>query len=179
MMSTLLTDSLAARSALVDEHVRCENAHDLDGILRTFGSRAAYDDGPWSERCSGADEVRGYYARLLESVPDLHIDVVKKHVAQDEIILEVVIRGTHQATWRGLPATWRRVEVPLCAIYTFDERDRLVGERIYYDRATVLKQLGVFREPQTLLGKIGIAAGHPLTMLQIGLRMLSRKREAR
>jgi hypothetical protein len=39
------------------------------------------------------------------------------------------------------------VQFPLCGIYTFDDEDRLAGEKIYYDRATVLRQLGVFHEP--------------------------------
>jgi hypothetical protein len=54
--------------------------------------------------------------------------------------------------------------VPLCGVYTFDDEDRLAGERIYYDRATVLRQLGVLREPQSVLGRIGILLAHPLTI---------------
>ena len=78
--------------------------------------------------------------------------------------MEVIIRGTHLGAWKGLPATGRRVEVPLCGIYTFDAEDRLAGERIYYDRATVLRQLGVFHEPASGVGRICILATHPLTI---------------
>jgi hypothetical protein len=49
-------------------------------------------------------------------------------------------------------------------VYTFDPQDRLAGERIYYDRATVLRQLGVFHEPQTFLGQLCTVAAHPLTI---------------
>jgi hypothetical protein len=38
------------------------------------------------------------------------------------------------------------------------------GERIYYDRGSVLRQLGVFHEPRSLLGQICIVATHPITM---------------
>jgi hypothetical protein len=78
--------------------------------------------------------------------------------------MEVMIRGTHLGAWRGLPATGRRVEFPLCGVYTFDSDDRLAGERIYYDRGTVLRQLGVFHEPQSFLGQISILATHPSTL---------------
>src|SRR5438105_7132013 len=37
---------MTARPRLVEEHVRLENLHDLDGILGTFGPDARYDDGP-------------------------------------------------------------------------------------------------------------------------------------
>jgi hypothetical protein len=45
-----------------------------------------------------------------------------------------------------------------------DADDRLVGEVVYYDRATVLRQLGVFREPDTITGRVLTAINHPLTI---------------
>ena len=84
-------------------------------------------------------------------------------------MLEVTISGTHLGAWRGLPATGRRLSFPLCAVYTFDPRDQLASERIYYDRAGVLRQLGVFREPTTLAGRLMTGLTHPLT-IRAGLR---------
>jgi hypothetical protein len=104
-------------------------------------------------------------------LPDLEIDVQRRHVADDAILVEVIIRGTHLGSWRGLPATGRRVTIPLCGVYTFDGNDRLAGEKIYYDRGTVLRQLGVFHEPQSFLGQISILATHPVTIA----RALARK----
>lgn len=164
-MSLQIDESrMEARMNRVQEHIRCENRHDLAGIMQTFGATAEYNDVPWYDRYTGRDGVQTYYEQILESVPDLQIDVQRRHVAGDTIVLEVIIRGTHLGTWRGLPATGRTVAIPLCAVYTFDDDDRLAGERIYYDRATVLRQLGVFHEPQTLLGKIVTVLTHPVTM---------------
>lgn len=144
----------AARLAIVEEHVRCENRHDLAGLMATFGADARYDDEPWQDHRLGLEGVRSYYTELLGSLPDLAIDIRHRHVGSDAIVLEVTIRGTHLGLWRGgLPATGRRVEFPLCAVYTFDAQDRLAGERIYYDRATVLRQLGLFHEPEGRLGR--------------------------
>ena len=165
----------AARLALVREHVSYENSHDLEAIIRTFGDSARYDDEPAGEHHSGTNAVRTYYTQLLESVPDLFIDVQREHVTDDGVILEVVIRGTHAGTWRGLPATNRTVAIPLCGVFTFDQNNRLSGERIYYDRATVLRQLGVFHEPETLLGKAVTVLSHPVTMTRIALQRLKRR----
>jgi hypothetical protein len=112
----------------------------------------------------------------MRAVPDLRISIVERHVTDDRVILEVRIRGTHLDTWRGLPATGRRVDVPLCGIFEFDDEDRLAGETIYYDRAMVLQQLGVFYDPQTLLGTIVTGCTHPATMLRIALRFVTRRR---
>jgi steroid delta-isomerase-like uncharacterized protein len=167
-------DRTSARIALVEQHIRLENEHDLEGILRTFGDSAHYDDEPWAEHYQGPNGVRQFYEQLMSALPDLVIDVQRRHVTNDAILVEVIIRGTHLGSWRGLPSTGRRIEFPLCGIYTFDNEDRLAGERIYYDRATVLRQLGVFHEPQTLLGQISTFASHPATIARTLARKLLR-----
>ena len=170
--ASISNDRRQARIAIVEEHVRLENAHDLPGVLGTFGEAAQYDDEAWGEHHKGRDGVRGFYAQLMGALPDLEIDVQRRHVTDENIVLEVIIRGTHLGDWRGLPATGRRIEFPLCGVYTFDSNDRLAGERIYYDRATVLRQIGVYHEPTTVMGKIATIAGHPLTIARALLRKL-------
>jgi steroid delta-isomerase-like uncharacterized protein len=165
----------SARIAMVDQHIRLENAHDLEGVLRTFGQTARYDDEAWGEHYNGANGVRLFYEQLMKALPDLEIDVQHRHVTEEAIVLEVIIRGTHLGEWRGLPATGRRVEIPLCGVYTFDSEDRLAGEKIYYDRATVLRQLGVFHEPQSMLGQVCTFATHPITIAKAIARSLRAK----
>src|SRR5579862_5737035 len=88
-------DRRSARIAIVEEHVRRENAHDLEGVLGTFGGSARYDDEPWGEHFEGHDGVRRFYEQLMKALPDLVIDIQQRHVTEDAIVLEVVIRGTH------------------------------------------------------------------------------------
>src|SRR5262249_27628858 len=96
-----------ARIELVDEHVRRENLHDLDGILGTFGPDARYDDEPWDDHRLGREQVQLYYRQLLAAVPDLQIAVSRRYATADAIILEVTITGTQTGPWRGLPGTGR------------------------------------------------------------------------
>lgn len=174
MNATTPDEKRAARIAIVEQHIRLENQHDLEGVLSTFGDTARYDDEPWDEHYDGAGGVRQFYTQLMAALPDLEIDVRKQHVAAETIVVEVIIRGTHRGEWKGLPATGRRVEIPLCGVYTFDANDRLAGERIYYDRATVLRQLGVFHEPVSRVGRISTLAIHPLTIAGAYARKLFR-----
>lgn len=158
--------NLDARVAIVDAHVRAENRRDLEAVMATFGRAARYDDEPWGDHRVGLDEVRAYYTQLIQALPDLAIDIRHRHVSDDAIVLEVDVSGTHGGSWRGLPATGRPVRFPLCGVFTFDEENRLAGERIYYDRAAVLAQLRVFREPATVAGRIQTAVLHPLTIVR-------------
>jgi hypothetical protein len=83
-----------------------------------------------------------------------------------------MLQRHHRRLKRPRQATGRRVEFPLCGVYTFDPDDRLAGEKIYYDRATVLRHLGVFHEPRSLLGQISILASHPATIVRALVRKL-------
>src|SRR6476469_3340235 len=171
----ILKDRQSARIAIVEQHVRLENEHDLEGVLGTFGDTAKYEDEAWSEYHEGRNGVRNFYSQLMNALPDLQIEVLRRHVAGDAIVLEVIIRGSHLGAWRGLPATGRRVEFPLCGVYSFAEHDCLAGERIYYDRGTVLRQLVVFHEPETALGRIVGVATHPVPICRaLARRFLSR-----
>ena len=155
---------------LVRDHIRFENAHDLAAVLETFGPSARYDDEPWDEHHVGREAVRSFYEGLLRSVPDLEIAITNEHESRDAVVIESLIRGTHGGTWRDLPATRRRLEFSLCGVYTFDEGGKLAGERIYYDRATVLRQCGVFREPTSPSGRLLLFLNHPLNILSAWLR---------
>jgi steroid delta-isomerase-like uncharacterized protein len=166
-------DRLEKRIALVEEHVRCENRHDLDAVMATFGRVARYDDEPWADHRTSRDGVRSYYTELMRALPDLGIEVSHRHMGSDSVVLEVIVRGTHLGPWRGLPATGRRVEFPLCAVYTFDADDRLAGERIYYDRGAVLRQVGLFHEP---LGRVITVLSHPVTIARAYLGRPARAR---
>jgi len=78
--------------------------------------------------------------------------------------VEVVIRGTHLGGWRGLRrrgGEWS-FRFAVCTPSTLRTASR--GEKIYYDRGTVLRQLGVFHEPQSVLGQISTLVTHPLRL---------------
>ena len=172
-MTLLELERARARTAIVDEHIRCENRHDLDATMATFGVVARYDDEPWGDHRTGRDGVRAYYTELMRALPDLVIEVKHRHVASEGVVVEVTIRGTHLGPWRGLPATDRRLQFPLCAVYTFDADDKLAGERIYYDRGAVLRQLGLFHQPVRGWGRVVTVLSHPVTIACAYLRRSS------
>jgi steroid delta-isomerase-like uncharacterized protein len=163
----------ADRLRLVEEHVRRENRHDLPGIMATFGDDAVYDDAPWDEHHAGRGAVEQYYRDLLAALPDLQIDVQNRLVTDDAVVLEVMISGTQTGPWRGLPATGRPVRFPLCAIYHFTSNGKLASEKIYYDRAGVLRQVGLYHEPVGVVGRLVTGLTHPLTLARAYLRKLA------
>ena len=77
--------------------------------------------------------------------------------------MEAVARGTHTGPFRGLPPTGRRYELPFLGVFVF-EGDDLVCERAYLDSNTMLRALGVARDPLSLSARLGMVVAHPLTI---------------
>jgi steroid delta-isomerase-like uncharacterized protein len=179
MMNNSAAQTNSSRLEIVERHIRAENQHNLNEIMNTFGSTARYDDEPWKAHYIGHQQVSMFYAELLRALPDLRIDVTAHYDSAEAFILEAVIAGRQFSAWRGLPATGAKVEFPLCAIFTFDGSNLLAGEKIYYDRALIFRQLGIFHEPEQVLGRINIAVMHPLTLVRAFGRNLSGKRSSR
>ena len=135
---------IAARMKLIDEHIQAEMDLDLDRTLATLNDTPDYKIN--NDEFSGRESVRAFYADLFTGFPDLHFEFTRSYVSDDAIILEATFSGTHKNLFNGIPATGRRVQFPFCTIFSFDENDRLAGERAYFDNALVLRQLGVLPE---------------------------------
>ncbi len=55
--------------------------------------------------------------------------------------LQASFGGTHYGIWAGIAPTGKRTEVRCALIFIFDG-DNLVCEKVYFDHATILQQLG-------------------------------------
>jgi len=101
------------------------------------------------------------------SIPDLEPGSLCHH--GNLVIGETRLQGTHMRTFRGLPPTGRRIDMPLVAIFVFDGPD-LLCERVYWDRLTLFIQLGVARDPNTPTGKLMTLLNHPVMLTRAALR---------
>jgi hypothetical protein len=63
----------------------------------------------------------------------------------------------------------------VCSVFEFDDQGKIAGERIYYDRATVLRQLGIFHDPEHGIGQLLTPLTHPVTMLRALMRAILRR----
>lgn len=161
------------REATVREHMESENRHDFDTTIDTF-SHPRYEICATGDVYDGEEEVRAYFAETRRAFPDQRNEVIELHHADEAVVAEFWLRGTHAGPLRGLPATGRKFECRMTAIFMF-EGDKIVCERVYFDSATILRQLGVASDPQSLRGRAGTLLGHPLTIGRAVARQLSRR----
>ena len=134
----------AARWHSVQEHLVAECQHDLDAIMATFSPQPGFALN--GMEVSGHNLVRGLYDGFgfgqRGSFAGIQLEVKQQYHGDDSITVEMLFRARHAGEWQGIAATGRAVEVPLCAIFTFDDANKIASERVYFDAATVLRQIG-------------------------------------
>jgi steroid delta-isomerase-like uncharacterized protein len=160
------------REQLVIEHMETENRHEYEATIATF-DHPRYEFVGTGDVYDGPEEVARYFEETRTAFPDQRNELIALHHADDAVIVEANLYGTHDGPFRGLPPTGRKFEVRFCAVFGFEE-DRLVCERVYFDSATILRQLGIAHDPLTLRGRVATVLNHPLTIGRAVIRGLAR-----
>ena len=142
------------RTLLLREEFVVDEATGGMEALELIGTGEVYD---------GPEEVAKYFEDTRRAFPDQRNELVALHHSDDAVLVEAVIRGTHRGPLRSLPPTGRAFELPILAMFVFED-DKLVCERVYFDQATVLRQLGIARDPLSLTGRVETLIGHPWTI---------------
>ena len=150
------------REAIVVEHMESENRHEFDVTMDTF-HHPRYELIGTGDVFDGQEEVAAYFEETRTAFPDQRNELIALHHADDAVLVEAMLYGTHGGSFRGLPATGRKFEMRFLAMFVFEE-DRLVCERVYFDAGTILRQLGVLHDPLTLRGRVATVLNHPVTI---------------
>jgi steroid delta-isomerase-like uncharacterized protein len=127
------------REEIVLAHVAAENSGDLDATIASF-HRPRYNVIAMGAISDGEEAVRQLVGGLVAAFPDFHFEIGKLHHADEAVIVEGMVTGTHKGDWAGMQARGRRMELPIACIFDF-EGDRLINESLYFDFATLQRQL--------------------------------------
>ena len=158
------------REAIVREHMESENRHEFDVTLGTF-MHPRYEIIATGEVHDGPEEVMRYFAKTRAAFPDQRNELIALHHADDAVIAEFTLLGTHLGNLRGLPPTGRAFRCRMLAVFEFEsEGEGIVCERVYFDTATIQRQLGIAHDPLTLKGRLATMLNHPVTIAGAFLR---------
>lgn len=140
-------------SRLWKEHTTHEFVtRDPEATLATMVEDAYVNHVPVMTGGFGKSALRAFYSRdfIPGMPPDTTLTPVSRTVGGDQLVDEMIFSFTHtqEIPWMlpGIPPTNRHVEIPLVAIVRFRE-GKLAHEHIYWDQASVLKQIGLLTEP--------------------------------
>jgi carboxymethylenebutenolidase len=139
---------------LWQEHTTHEFAtRSAESTLETMVDDAYVNHVPVMTGGCGKNALHAFYSRDFIPClpPDTKLTPVSRTIGEDQLVDEMIFSFTHtqEMPWMlpGISPTNRRVEIPLVAIVGFRD-GKLASERIYWDQASVLKQIGLLSDPR-------------------------------
>jgi carboxymethylenebutenolidase len=125
---------------------------DTEATLDTMVDDAYVNHVPVMTGGRGKDELRAFYSKdfIPRMPPDTALIPVSRTVGENQLVDEMIFSFTHteEMPWMlpGVAPTHRPVKIPLVVIVKFRD-GKLAHEHIYWDQASVLKQIGLLTDP--------------------------------
>ncbi len=135
------------RERIVREHMEAENALAMGRALDTF-SHPRYELIATGEVYEGPAEVARYHRESRAAFPDQRNEIISLRHADNAVIVEFWLLGTHKGPLGHLEPTGREFKCRMTAFFIF-EGTGLVCERVYYDSATIRRQINPSRASST------------------------------
>lgn len=102
-----------------------------DAVFKNLGTGEEY---------KGREAIGGMLHYIYHVAFDARAEVTNYFVTEDKAMLEGFFKGTHISEFAGIPATQKKVNVPICVSY--DLKDGLIHQaRIYMLGSVLMQQL--------------------------------------
>lgn len=136
-------------SALWDAHCVYEfDRRDADATMATMVPDPCVTHIPNLTGGTGYEDLRRFYQDHFTTVlpKDMKVEPISRTIGPDRVVDEVMVSFTHDREvdfiLPGLKPTGKHFEVPFIVVIEF-RGDKLASERIYWDQASALVQLGL------------------------------------
>jgi|SRR5262245_29388502 len=136
--------------AVFDAHIKAEFADkDVAATMATMTAEPFLTHVPTLTGGTGRAEVERFYREhfIGHWPPDVQVKQLSRTVAQNRVIDELIVSFTHDREMRvflpGVLPTGRHVTLPHVVVMGFDGTGHVAYERIYWDQASLLVQVGL------------------------------------
>ncbi len=140
MSDAAATDEVRARrEATILALLDAENRNDLDALAEVFpapryelvGTHKVYD---------GIEAVSRWLKERNAAFPDYRYELIAHYHADDAVIAEVWVMGTHLGSIEHIPPSGKGFRCRMAVFFLF-RGEQLACFRIYFDNATIARQL--------------------------------------
>jgi len=123
------------------------NAHDSNSFVKLIAEDYIAESDTQPAPLRGRDGARQSMEMYIKAFPDLHFHI-EQMIASDEcVVTRWHATGTHKGELMGIPPTGRRGEgIRGCTVSQY-RNGKVVHEWLYWDVATLLRQIGVMPAP--------------------------------
>ena len=134
---------------LVDEfHRAWFEQHDAARAAQIYTEDAVLLESAAPGPIKGRKAIEEYFGALLRAFPDLSAQIDNVFGAGDWFAVELRARGTNTgplelSPGNTIPATNKRMEMPVCWIGRLSREGLCAEDHTYYDMASMMEQLGL------------------------------------
>lgn len=114
----------------------------LEQFLDLHTQDVIYHDLTIPKVFKGRDELREFYVRVLEAIPNFSSRYERFYQQGEVVITEGALVGDQTAIYRGNPPSNKHVDVPWVQFLHFRE-EQIYKVHDYYDRLDFLRQMGI------------------------------------
>src|SRR5213596_1215986 len=107
------------RERIVREHMESENRHEFDVTMGTF-AHPRYEIVPTGDVYDGNEAVDRYYSETRAAFPDQRNELIALHHADDAVLAEFWLKGTHEGELRGFAPTGKEFTCRCLAVFEFE-----------------------------------------------------------
>jgi steroid delta-isomerase-like uncharacterized protein len=118
------------------------NRRDFAGVVRNAAESLVYTDSARSLKLNGLDEFREWTEAWARAFSDGRIANPEYIDAGDIVVARFTGEGTNDGPFGSLQPTGRKMSLPFCEVWYFDQQGRIASGGCYYDQYTLLTQLG-------------------------------------
>jgi steroid delta-isomerase-like uncharacterized protein len=135
--------SVLAQAEVLGGLLRAHNNHNAADFAACFAPNGVLRVIPTGEAAQGREQIKAFLKPQFRAFPDWHIERRGLYDCGATIWVEWMVTGTHAGELLGHAATHRGVELRGCSSFRFTSDGLLAVEDLYFDPATMLRQLGL------------------------------------
>jgi steroid delta-isomerase-like uncharacterized protein len=120
------------------------NRRDFEGVIRTASEGLSYTDNG-SNQTMNREKFHEWIQSWAKAFPDGRIENPEYIDAGNVVIARFTCVGTNDGPFGNMKPTGRKMSLPFCEICYFDSEGQVVKGTAYYDRYTMMTQLGLIQ----------------------------------
>ena len=133
-----------AREEIVRRHMGCRDEHRYADAIGTFEAPALRDDRDRDVYDWPVPRFEEYLRESRTAFPVERNELIALHHADDAVIVEFWLLGTHQGRADGHRADRQNLPLPHDGLLLLPRAPGWSASASYFDSATILRQLGCF-----------------------------------
>ena len=169
-------------AVVFDKHVNCEfEDKDVDATMKTMTKDPYVYHVPVLTGGTGYNEVHTFYSNnFVGKMPsDTKFVRISRTIGKDQVVDELIISFTHDieipAMIPRIPPTGKYIELPIVVVMKF-KGNKIAHEHIYWDQASLLKQIGLLDDTTTANNQLPIIGIEQSKKLQALLTLSTQKK---